>query len=420
MHTLQRAIQCRAFRLSYKQPQRTDVLSSITICMLNTACLTREFLTTALPYLLTATACFRSVGRRNEVNGYPFSLRFVADKLLQLVERPTVVQASLATAQSTVDAALIRRATDTFQVFNSNSFVFSFGFCNNLFGNGVIGNPGGSTFSAREPFQDASSAFRAFGLQTTTYALAASAKITEVFTSIGLSVVSSGQIGNTQINPYCVIKRFLLSIGNVNGSQQIEFTFNVRQIRFALLILQQLGMMLSRDVVNLLPTASCPNRDLLLVKQIAKDAGVIGRRPVLAVAALRTLIQFVAVRHLANCTNNCLCAQIERTLNTVVTILVDSKLPKGLGLKGMARDFIASSIGFLQCIQQQFRLLGSRQQTYFGGEFHYPKYTKNFSYLKFIHLECVIALRAYVFLPRLKRATRWAGVSYVYPHEAGL
>ena len=414
MHTLQRAVQCRAFRLSYKQPQRTDILSSITICMLNTARLTREFLTTALTYLLTATACFRSVGRRHQVNRYSFSLRFVANVALQLVERPTVVQTALSFTK-----LFVSRITNPFQVFYHNGFLFCFRFGNNLFGNGVILNLYRGSFSPTKPFKNLFGSFCAFGLQRATYFLSMPTKLIQFFTGKCFSIIGSSNIGDAKINAYYIVKRLFGFVRDVAGLKQVEFSLHIRQICFPLRVFKQTGVMFTRLVGNLLSTFHCPDRSDAFVKFIGKNPAVVSdssQRPELPLASPGdpVSIQFavrraVSIGHFANTSYHYLRRKAGRRFDVVVGTVMDFILTKCLIFPSPSRNTITGSIGLLHGLQQQFGLFGARLKMDFGSQFHIPNIVNFFHILKHLFTLEYLPARvhggqsAYVFLPRLNR-----------------
>ena len=332
---------------------------------------------------------------------------FVLDKISKLKETPTIVQSSL-----TLTEPFVRPRTNAFKRFQSDRFSFAFSLRDKVFSNGVVGYFRSGSLPTGNPFQYFLGSSGAFRLQRCAGLFSLLSQSIKFSPLVGISVRIGQDVLNTQISPKHIIKRspgdpVFLSIGNIYGCQQVELPLDVGQIRLPLLVLQQFSVMLPGYVVNLLPPSSCPDRNrraapLLLVKKVAKDTGIVGRCPILAVSTLSFLIQLVRIRHLANAAYHRLSAQVERTLNTVVALFVYRKLPKRLGFKGMAGDFIASSVRLLKRVEQHFSLFISWLQMYFSGELHHLKDTQFFSYLKtFVHLEYVIALARTSFLPRV-------------------
>ena len=395
MHTLQRAIQCRAFRLSYKQPQRTYILRCISVSVFNTARLTRELFTIALAYLLAATARFRRVGRRNYVHGYPFSLRFVADKMLQLVKRPTVVQAPLKFAKP-----FIRAFTNTLQVLNSNRFAFAFGFLHNFFGNGVILNLYRRSFSPTKPFKNLFGSFCAFGLKRTTYFLSCRAKLIQVFTRKCLSIIGSSNVVDTKINAYHIVKFLLSFVRYVAGLKQIEFSFHIGQICFSLRVFQQTGMVFTCQVRNLLSAFHCPDRSDTFIKLIRDNTRVVGDSSQWPERTLSTLVKLISVGHFANTTHYDLRRKTGRSFDVVVGAVMDFVLTPNLVLPCPSRNTVTSIVGFSHGLQEQFSLFGSRLNMDFRGQFHTYNIRNFFHILKHLfNLEYLSRQSRCVFLP---------------------
>src|SRR5690606_20142753 len=169
----------------------------------------------AYSYFLAVIAGFGSVIRRYKVNGYTFPFGFVADKALQLIERPTVMQATLRFTKT-----FVRTRTNTFQIFNSNGFSFSLCFSYNGFGNGVILNLYRSTLLPTKPFQNSFRIFCAFGLQRTTHFLSMLTKSIQFFATkylyiLRYDIIDSSNIGDSQIYTNTIIKFLLLFMRNI-------------------------------------------------------------------------------------------------------------------------------------------------------------------------------------------------------------
>ena len=432
MHTLQRAIQCRAFRPSYKQPQRTDILRCISVSVFNTARLTKELFTITLTYLLTATACFRSVGRRNKVNRYSFSFSFVAYVALKLMERPAIMQTSLRSAK-----LFVRRATDALQVLNSNRFAFAFSFDYNLLSNGMILNLYRRSFSPAKPFKNLFGSFCAFGLQRTTHFLSMRAKAIQFFARKWFSIVGTGNISNTQIYPYHIVKICFRFVWDIAGLQQVKFPFYIRQIRFPLRVFKQACMVFTRQVGNLLSAFYRPNRSNSFLKFIGKNPAVVSDSPQwpelpLTLSIARRTVQLavrraVGVGYFANASYHYLSRKARRSFDVMVGAVMDFVLtkagpPGGFIFPSPSRNTITRRVRLLHGLQEQFCLFGSRLKMDFGCKFHttniltcLPVGKDSFHTLKpLFYLECVIAQGAYVFLPRLNRAAgRRGGILHI-------
>ncbi len=302
------AKQCRAFRLDYIQPQRTDIFRCISVSVLNTAHLTKELFTTAFAYFLAAVASFRSVGRGYKVDRNTFSFGFVSNVALQLIERPTVMQTALRFPQS-----LVCTITDSFQIFNSNGFVFQFSFGNNCFDNGMVLNLYRSPFPSTKPFQNAFSILSAFGLKRTagrprTYFLSMRAKAIQFSTGKCFSTIGSSNIIYSQVHANTIIKFLLLFMRNITGLKQVKFSFHISQIGFTLCIFEQFSMMFSGDKRNLLPACYSPNRGNRTF--IGKYSGIIGNRTVFAKLSQPLTVKLIAVTNFCYAANYCLCTKI--------------------------------------------------------------------------------------------------------------
>ena len=130
-------------------PQRSNIERCVYISVhIVSAVITFKYFSFPIAYVVAVAASLACVSWINKNNLNTIKNSFVGNILTQLIERP------LANSCSKIFAFFKRRKADAFKVFKSNSFVFFFSNLNNLFGNCVVDDRSGGTFSATKPFQE--------------------------------------------------------------------------------------------------------------------------------------------------------------------------------------------------------------------------------------------------------------------------
>lgn len=143
------AIHTRLFAVVYGTAQRSNIFTGIYVSIhIVSAVIAFKYLSFSIAYVVAVAASLACISWINQNNRNTIKNRFVGNILTQLIERP------LTNSCSKPFAFFKRRKSDAFKVFNSNSFIFFFSNLNNLFGNRVVDNRSGDSFSATKPFQE--------------------------------------------------------------------------------------------------------------------------------------------------------------------------------------------------------------------------------------------------------------------------
>lgn len=163
---MQRAIHSRFFRHIYRCPKRSDIFSSIKVCV-NTIYFTIcvgafKHLICSFSNMLTIMA---RLTRIPWVNSYYFNT-IQQSLVFNILSKHREIPFTKFSPKLFVSPFTCK--SDSSEVFNSDSLTLLFSRLNNLFCNSVINNVGVSSFFATKPFQEFFSSLCAFALNRTT------------------------------------------------------------------------------------------------------------------------------------------------------------------------------------------------------------------------------------------------------------
>ena len=356
------AIHTRLFAVVYGTAKRSNIERCVYISIhIVSAVIAFKHLSFPVAYMVTVAASLACISWINQNNRNTVKNSFIGNVLTQLIERPFTY------TTSKLFAFFQRRKTDAFKVFQSNPFVFFFRNLNNLFGNGVIDNRSGGTFSARKPFQEFFTSSCAFALNGASYFLSFYSISFKLFRVKFFSITKGRQDHQTKVNAQERFYVFHIIFNYINSLKQIEFTFSKKQICFAFDIRQVVRVV--ADKRHFQPAANRPDGNNV-VGFVGQDATVIRDRAKWFESPFNLLIQLVGISHFRYAPYDYLTAQLRSTLNGMVAGIMQLKLLKGFLLPSYVGNKITSLVRLFNRLKQTFSLFIGGQQLYFQREFH--------------------------------------------------
>ena len=373
-------IQYRFFGPVYGAAPATDIFGSVMIAMPRiSAVYAVECFTLSLAYVLAAATRFASVSRGCVDNFYALTLGFVSDVHSKLVKAPAIMESSLRLTKP-----FVRARTNAFKFFETNCFTFLFSLSNQCFGNGVINNLRSRSLTTGNAFQCFVSTTGSARLQRCSGFLAPPAKLIQGLPFVGFPIRIGSDVLNTQIYSKNILAQLFLCVRNLARSVQVEFALDVAKIAFALLVLQQFGVMFTRYVRNLLSGFSCPNRNDTLISLPRQYTGIVANRAIFTKLAYPLFVELVAVSNFAHAAYYRLRRKACRRFDVVVGAVMDFILTKRFVFPRPNRNTITGSISLLHSLQQYFSLFVGRLQAYFSGQFHNPNIHNVCQVLKYL------------------------------------
>ena len=378
---MQRAKHIILFGRDYRYTPCSNVVSSIYICISNIATICtgkllafskRVFFRSNMMAHATSLTC---VSGRNNNQFDPIKQRFISQKLTKLVKTPTIQFCLLC-----LTFWLCRKSNFT-QIFNSNAFVFCFGFCYYLLANCMVINRNEPSFSTTKPFQEFFSSFSAFALNACPYFRIFFTNLFKLFGIIISAIRKNGNICLSKINTQ---KGFYISnifFGYINSLKQVKLAFLVNQIRFAFNVRQVVSIMANKRYFN--PSTYCPKRNNV-IWFIGHNPAVITNTSKWSKFSFGFLVKFVSVSNFCYTSYQYLTAKFERSLVAMVNFVMEFKIIENLLFPSHIRNGITNSISFLHRFEKQVNLFVSRQKLYFQRQFHGTNILNNFTYQKII------------------------------------
>ena len=384
LDTRPRTIQYRFFGPVYNgSTPATNIFGSVMIAMprISAVC-TVEYFTLPPTYVLAAATRFTSVSRGYVEHLNALTLGFIGDVHSKLVEAPAIVQSSLTSTKP-----FVRSFTNAFKVFEANRFAFLFSLSDQCFGNSVVYNLRGRTLATRNTFECFASTTGATRLQRGASFLTRLAKLIQGLSFVSVPVRIGSNVLDAQIYPQHIFARLFFCIWHLAGSVQVKLSFDIAKVTFALSVLQQLGVMLTRHIGYFLSASYCPDRGNMFISFPGQYTSVVTNRAILTKASYLLFVQFIGISNLAHATYHRLRRKTGRSFNVMVSAVMDFILTKRFVRPSPSRNTVTGRVGFLHRSQQDFSLFVGRLQAYFSGQFHNYNIHMMYRVLKYISSE---------------------------------
>ncbi len=209
-------IHIRFFRRIYCRPKRSDIDTGIKISIhIVSAVIAFKYLPFPIAYMVAIAASFACISWFYQNNRNSTQGSFVGNVLSQLIKRP------LSNSCSKLFTFFQRRKSDTFQIFQSNSFIFFFCNLNNLFSNRVVNYRSCCTFSTTKPFQEFFTCSCAFALNGASYFLSFFSIILKFFRVKFFSITKGCQRHQTKITTDKLLNVFYMTERKTHSSRSV-------------------------------------------------------------------------------------------------------------------------------------------------------------------------------------------------------
>ena len=313
-----------------------------------------------------ARACFARVARIDEQHRHSCTPRFIGDELAELAERPVVQPSSLSTSG-------LNPFADAGQVFQPNRAPGALRGIDEGLRNHVVDVGLEPPLLSRELAEPSFCGLCAAALKTSTAAREMCPDLLDGLASVMSAVAVGGDVDDAEIDAENVSGIYKIGIVDIADTGDVPLATHEHQIDLALAEGEQLALVLTRDVGNLLPSGYRPNRDRLVIDE-AKDAVVIGLSREAPEGALRFPVELIGVRHLGDAAHGNLGRQVEHPARVAVRQLVQVELPEFLRLPRFGGEEVARLIATLKRLAEQFLLLWRGFQLDVGDQLHVIKY----------------------------------------------
>ncbi len=190
--------------------------------------------------------------------------------------------------------------------------------------------------------------------------------LVDVGSRVAFPIVGGGDVHNAQIDTHIVADIFCGGVVHIASGEEVELAPDKGQVALALLVLQQIKLVLAGLEGNVPPASQCPDRDFLRVQPELEDAIIVGERAVFSKRAPGFAIQLVAIGHLAQSPDHHLRAQLKALAHIVVAQVMEFELAKELVLPSHLADGVAGCVGPLQGLMQQLASVWVRIELDFG------------------------------------------------------
>lgn len=288
---------------------------------------------------------------------YPRNARFVLDEVPELGECPGMQNHPLPAPNRDPLA-------DMAQFFNCDSALSACGASNDLLGNHVVGIGRESLFAAGEFSELTTCAPRPLLLE---FCSELSVTITNPFdcaSAVTVAVRVSRYLSDPHVDSKPIINLSQRRLLNIAGDSQIPLPAVIDQIRFALAILDLLGLPLACNERDSLAASQGPDIDRGVAAE-AQDAVVIGDRSSLTESSLYLLVDLVRVSNLGEHTHRELSTQAEFLPGFMVERLLQGEVGEDFDLPSLGAQPVSALVDPTQSREQEFALLFSREQLNF-------------------------------------------------------
>ena len=311
------------------------------------------------------------VARVNIGDGDAAPLRFVGDKLPQLIERPAVHCGALRLANRYPVA-------DAAQVFQGDPAASVLSLFHNAFADRVVDVCGKATLLARQLLEATLRAARALALQLLAQAPVTKAHGLNRRPRVHDAIAIYSDIHDAQVNAEKAVRVKRRFFGYLAGRREVEVALAIDQVAFALLVCQQGQLVCAGHEGHVLSTAQQPDRHRSIGHAPVQDAAVVGDAAVFSEVALRLPILFVGVDNLADAADGHLRREGKPGANLVVNELMDTVLRPDPVTPDNGADGVAGGVGRRQRFEEQNTLLGGWLQLDYRGQLHRSSIAQNF------------------------------------------
>lgn len=378
---MQRAIHSRFFGIVYRNPQQSNVLSSVKICInnINFAFVvgTLKHLVCPLADMFAARTSLRSVSRfySNQFNTVQSSL--VSKEGTQLTKRPTTK------FSPKLFVSPFGSKADISQILNGNTLTLFFSRLYNAFCDSVIDYGSCCPFLAREPFQKSFRTSCAFALNGTTNLLSLLPIGINPIGRMFNTIRSNDNVCQTEVNSDKILDVIDILFGNINGLKKVKLTLLVNQISFAFNVGKISSIMANK--VNLLPTTYTPQGNYI-VSLISHNTTIISDTTKWSKSTFGFLVQLIGISNFCNRTYQTLGGKFKCCLIFVVNFVMELEIVKHLFRPSNLRNSITDSICFPNSFKKQSSLFNCWKKFDFQGQFHNSKMLNISDMRKYINL----------------------------------
>ena len=316
--------------------------------------------------MTTNKASLAGVCRIDNCDRNSCHLCLVCEKAPELGERPVAALGSVLFALNP------RPRSDAGQVFDGYPALRACGIRNESPADLVVDITLKQLLFTAKPIQLAACGLCPLGLKLNSQPVVLQAVALDHCAGHDLAITRGSDIRFAKVNAKKLIHLLFVWVGNITDGEHVEqiALLAVDQIAFALALLKQLALLVSRQIGHSLSAIDCPDTDLLVAKLPGKNSVVIGYCPMRLERPLDISIQVVGVGNLGNAADHKLRSQarffsyraIDEALNVVAT--------KRLSLPCLLAYVVAQSIAVLKRLEKRGVLLRCRLQLDLGDEFH--------------------------------------------------
>jgi hypothetical protein len=308
-------------------------------------------------------ACSTGVLGINQEHRDPGYLRFVGDKLPELVEPPVVEPSPLLPPG-------LDSTTDSPQVFKGYRAAVAFGGLNNSLADYMVHIFLKSFLFSPEKMELALSRFTAILLEILAAVKMRVPDFLNCFTRITIGVGIKSQIDHAQINAQNVLKHDGIGFVHVTHAGHIPFSTHKHEIAFPALGLQKLALPGPTGKWHYLPSTQAPNRNSAIPFYLENPV-IVGLRRMLFEFADRLFApDFVGIRDFAQTTHRNLRRQLIPFFDIIVAQAMKFKLAQGAILEPCFTDFITSLVANFQGFLKNLGLMEIWKQLDVCDYFH--------------------------------------------------
>ena len=312
------------------------------------------------PTLRTSPA---GITRVNEEHPHSYSFGLVSDVLAQLIERPVTMLASLL-------ATYNRSLADARQIFQGDGSASVYCFFNKMFADLVVGVLLEACLLSRQFLEFTFGGSGLLLLQILSAMLELPAIVLDRLTAKILPVAVGGQIDDAQVYSQHAFKIDWLRSFLLTRGEQVELAFDVAQVTFPALALQQFKLSPAGREGDPHPTVYRPEADFLPFQMVGQDATIKGNRSLWLERAPDFPVDLIGIRNLREAPDDDLGAQREHLPRVSIRQLVQLELTERIVFPRLRANVIAGSIRHFECFAKRVRLIGRRQEFQLGDQLH--------------------------------------------------
>ncbi len=305
----------------------------------------------------------RRIMRINKDHGNTCSFRLIDYFHLKIVKCPAIQRRSLPT---------LNRYPVTYptQILKCDGAICALRGLYELLGYAVINIFAETRLPTCHVFQAAFGGLRAFLLKFASQVAVAVTNVLNCLARVEIAVTVYRDILNTQINTQNAFNVNRFAFFHIAHRKQVERPFDVDQIGFTLLGLEQFQLTFSRCKRNRQPTSNRPDGDLLVRQSPIQHSIIISDAAMWLKDAPFTLIQLVSIGHFRDTADHDLSGEIKLSAGFVVGQLMQFELRKGFAIPCPLADVVTSSISSFQRLEQVIVLFSRWVKFHFCSQFH--------------------------------------------------